>query len=63
MLETPELSYIGAEESKRRFCVSTIRRDARTGTVSITAAGGRMLLDHSPLRLVDKRNQSPGESR
>ena len=39
VLETPELSYIGAQEKRRRFCVATIRRDARTGTVLVTAAG------------------------
>lgn len=44
MLETPDLSYVGAEESKRQFCVATVRRDARTGTVSVTAAGDDRLL-------------------
>ena len=39
VLETPELSYVSATESKRKFCVATIRRDARTGTVRVTAAG------------------------
>lgn len=39
VLETPELSYVGAQEKRRRFCVATVRRDARTGTVIVTAAG------------------------
>ncbi|CAM9852836.1 unnamed protein product [Scytosiphon promiscuus] len=39
VLETPELSYVGPEESTRRFCVATVRRNAKTGTVSVTAAG------------------------
>lgn len=39
VLETPELSYVGARMKRRRFCVATVRRDARTGTVIVTAAG------------------------
>lgn len=38
-METPDLSYIGPSESKRMFCVTTIRRDARTGAVRVTVAG------------------------
>lgn len=48
MLETPELSYVGAKESKRQFCVATIRRDARTGTVSVIAAGDNFSLKSQP---------------
>eukprot|EP00903_Cladosiphon_okamuranus_P008959 g8573.t1 len=39
VLETPELSYVNAQDKRRRFCVATVRRDARTGTVVVTAAG------------------------
>eukprot|EP00752_Nemacystus_decipiens_P007282 g6518.t1 len=45
VLETPELSYVSAQEKKRRFCVATIRRDARTGTVIVTAAGEDKAID------------------
>jgi len=33
VLETPKLRYLGPEDSDRQFCVATVRRDARTGTV------------------------------
>lgn len=39
VLETPELSFVGAQGKRRRFCVATVRRDARTGTVVVSAAG------------------------
>lgn len=39
VLETPVLKYIAPADVRRRFCVATIRRDARKGTVIITAAG------------------------
>ncbi|CBN77134.1 hypothetical protein Esi_0036_0099 [Ectocarpus siliculosus] len=45
VLETPELSYVSVIESKRKFCVATIRRDARTGTVRVTAAGDDKAVD------------------
>lgn len=48
MLETPDLSYVGAEDSKRQFCVATVRRDARTGTVSVTAAGDGLTARENP---------------
>lgn len=47
VLETPELSYVGPEDSKRQFCVATVRRDAKTGTVRVTAAGVTPLQTHS----------------
>lgn len=44
VLETPDLSYIRPSEARRMFCVTTIRRDARTGAVRVTVAGKLVVL-------------------
>lgn len=47
VLETPNLSYIGPSEARRMFCVTTIRRDARTGAVRVTVAGKLVLRENT----------------
>lgn len=49
-LATPTLSYLGPVDTKRLFCVATIRRDARTGAVTILASGAVPMKDDSFVR-------------